>query len=80
MVEAAAALQGELIATETELQGLRQIYTDYNVRVRTAQARIKELNRQLQKLGGKSGFAAMGAGDTQEGELYPSIRRLRCWE
>jgi len=76
MVEATAALEGELIATETELQGLRQIYTDYNVRVRTAQARIKELNRQIQKLGGKPGFAAMGAGDTQEGELYPSIRKL----
>ncbi len=43
MVEAAAALEGELIATETELQGLRQIYTDYNVRVRTAQARVKRI-------------------------------------
>jgi hypothetical protein len=32
MVEAAAALEGELIATETELQGLRQVYTDHNVR------------------------------------------------
>jgi capsule polysaccharide export protein KpsE/RkpR len=74
MVEAAAALEGELIATETELQGLRQIYTDYNVRVRTAQARIKELNRQIQKLGGKPGFAA--AGDAKDGDLYPSIRKL----
>jgi capsule polysaccharide export protein KpsE/RkpR len=75
MVEAAAALEGELIATETELQGLRQIYTDYNVRVRTAQARIKELNRQIQKLGGKPGFAA-AAGDAKDGDLYPSIRKL----
>jgi len=76
MVEAAAALEGELIATETELQGLRQIYTDYNVRVRTAQARVNELNRQIQKLGGKPGFAAMGGGDGKDGELYPSIRKL----
>ena len=76
MVEAAAALEGELIATETELQGLRQIYTDYNVRVRTAQARVNELNRQIQKLGGKPGFAAAAAGDGKEGELYPSIRKL----
>jgi capsule polysaccharide export protein KpsE/RkpR len=75
MVEAAAALEGELIATETELQGLRQIYTDYNVRVRTAQARVNELNRQIQKLGGKPGFAA-AAGDTKDGDLYPSIRKL----
>ncbi len=65
MVEAAAALEGELIATETELQGLRQIYTDYNVRVRTAQARVNELNRQIQKLGGKPGFGAAGAGDAK---------------
>lgn len=76
MVEAAAALEGELIATETELQGLRQIYTDYNVRVRTAQARVNELNRQIQKLGGKPGFPAAAAGDGKEGELYPSIRKL----
>jgi capsule polysaccharide export protein KpsE/RkpR len=75
MVEAAAALEGELIATETELQGLRQIYTDYNVRVRTAQARVNELNRQIQKLGGKPGFAA-AAGETKDSELYPSIRKL----
>ncbi len=64
MVEAAAALEGELIATETELQGLRQIYTDYNERV-----------RQIQKLGGKPGFAA-AAGETKDSELYPSIRKL----
>lgn len=75
MVEAAAALEGELIATETELQGLRQIYTNYNVRVRTAQARVNELNRQIQKLGGKPGFAAP-AGETKDSELYPSIRKL----
>jgi capsule polysaccharide export protein KpsE/RkpR len=76
MVEAAAALEGELIATETELQGLRQIYTDYNVRVRTAQARVNELNRQIQKLGGKPGFGAAGGDGAKDGELYPSIRKL----
>jgi len=76
MVEATAALEGELIATETELQGLRQIYTDYNVRVRTAQARVNELNRQIQKLGGKPGLGADGAEGAKDGELYPSIRKL----
>jgi capsule polysaccharide export protein KpsE/RkpR len=76
MVEAAAALEGELIATETELQGLRQIYTDYNVRVRTAQARVNELNRQIQKLGGKPELGAIGGEGAKDGELYPSIRRL----
>ena len=75
MVEAAAALEGELIATQTELQGLRQIYTDYNVRVRTAQARVNELNRQIQKLGGRTDSAAATEG-SKESEIYPSIRRL----
>jgi len=34
MVGVAATLQGQLIAVESELQGLRQIYTDNNPRVR----------------------------------------------
>ena len=42
MVTAAATLQGELIAAESELQGLKQIYTDNNVRVRAVQARVDE--------------------------------------
>jgi capsule polysaccharide export protein KpsE/RkpR len=75
MVEAAANLQGEYIAAQTELQGLRQIYTDNNVRVRSMQARVNELQLQLQKMGGKSGTAADA--DTPDTEsLYPSIRRL----
>src|SRR5260370_10098197 len=47
MVEAAATLQGQYIAAQSELQGLKQIYTDNNVRVRAVQARINELKRQL---------------------------------
>ncbi len=75
MVEADANLQGEYIAAQTELQGLRQIYTDNNVRVRSMQARVNELQLQLQKMGGKSGTAADA--DTPDTEsLYPSIRRL----
>jgi capsule polysaccharide export protein KpsE/RkpR len=75
MVEAAATLQGELIADESELKGLEQIYTASNVRVRSVQARIDELRHQLEKLGGKG--AADGA-DSAGGSdsLYPSIRKL----
>lgn len=72
MVDAAATLQGELIADESELKGLEQIYTSNNVRVRSVQARIKELRHQLEKLGGKGTAAAGGAPDS----LYPSIRKL----
>jgi capsule polysaccharide export protein KpsE/RkpR len=53
MVEAAALLQGQYIAAQSELEGLRQIYSDNNVRVRAVQARIDELRHQLEKMGGK---------------------------
>src|ERR1700674_3166950 len=38
MITAAAEVEGQLIAAETELEGLRQIYTPNNVRVRSGQA------------------------------------------
>ena len=42
-VEAAARLEGEMIAAQSELEGLEQIYTKNNVRVRSLQARVGEL-------------------------------------
>jgi capsule polysaccharide export protein KpsE/RkpR len=44
---AAARGQAELIAAQSELEGLRQIYTDNNFRVRGLQARIAELKQQV---------------------------------
>jgi uncharacterized protein involved in exopolysaccharide biosynthesis len=52
MIDAAAAVEGEMIAAQTELESLRQVYTDNNVRVRATQARVDELKRQLKKIGG----------------------------
>lgn len=52
MLDAAGTLAGELIAAQSELQGLRQIYTDNNPRVRSLNARVVELRKQLEKLGG----------------------------
>lgn len=75
MVGAAATLEGQLIAAESELEGLKQIYTDSNVRVRTIQARIAELRRQLQNLGGKAGSASSSRQATSA-SLYPSLREL----
>jgi uncharacterized protein involved in exopolysaccharide biosynthesis len=75
MVEAAATLQGQMIAAESELKGLEQIYTPNNVRVRAVEARIGELNRQLEKLGGKRNGTANEAASSS-GSLYPSIREL----
>jgi uncharacterized protein involved in exopolysaccharide biosynthesis len=74
LVESAAIVEGQLIAAQTELQGLRQVYTDQNIRIRTAQARVDELRRQLLKMGGKPETET--AGQLKEAELYPSIRKL----
>jgi uncharacterized protein involved in exopolysaccharide biosynthesis len=75
MVDAAAILQGQYIAAQAELEGLKQIYTDNNVRVRAVSARIEELKRQLEKLGGKGEEAAEASGKSAD-YLYPSIRKL----
>jgi capsule polysaccharide export protein KpsE/RkpR len=75
MVEAAATLQGQLIAAKSELEGLRQMYTDNNVRVRSVRARVDELKHQLEKIGGKGEDASAPSGQPQAA-LYPSIRRL----
>lgn len=76
MIEAAATLEGELIAAQTELEGLKQVYADGNVRVRAVQARVDELRRQLEKnLGGKSSDPGTAKGQNGQ-SLYPSIREL----
>jgi capsule polysaccharide export protein KpsE/RkpR len=74
MVDAASKLQGEKIAAESELKGLEQIYTPENVRVRAVQARISELQHQLEKLGGTAGAPSQAVTDSDS--LYPSIREL----
>ena len=82
MIGAAADLEGQLIAAETSLEGLRQIYTSNNVRVRSLQARIDEYRRQLQKMGGKTppdpnNTAAQGGGTANSEQTdYPTIREL----
>jgi capsule polysaccharide export protein KpsE/RkpR len=75
MVEAAAVLQGQLIAAESELRGLEAIYSDQNVRVRSLRARVGELRTQLGKLGGDSS-AAGAPSSKSDPSLYPSIRQL----
>jgi capsule polysaccharide export protein KpsE/RkpR len=73
-VEAAARLEGELIAARSELEGLEQIYTPGNVRVRSLQARVEELRSQLHQIGGDGAEAGTGkAGAAQE---FPSLRQL----
>jgi uncharacterized protein involved in exopolysaccharide biosynthesis len=75
MVGAAATLQGELIATESQIEGMRKIYAENNVRVQALRARAGELRAQLGKLGGK--YEGSGSiADPSEDSMYPSIRKL----
>ncbi len=52
MLDAASTLTGQLIVAQSQLEGLRQIYTDDNARVRALSGRVAELRKQLEKLGG----------------------------
>jgi uncharacterized protein involved in exopolysaccharide biosynthesis len=72
MVEAAAVLQGQLIAAQAELSGLQQVYTENNVRVRAVRARVDELQKKLNDLGN----AGTQGGSQNVNALYPSIRKL----
>lgn len=77
MVEAGATLEGELIAAQSELQGLKEIYTENNVRVRATEARVSELHRQLDKLGGTANsVSSNGQGAAPTDPTYPSLRQL----
>lgn len=79
MLDAAAGLAGQMIAVQSQLEGLRQIYTDSNPRVRSLNAHVMELRRQLQKLGGTKEPAGV-SGDTSVDPTsdmpYPSIQKL----
>ena len=70
MVDAAARVQGEIIATEAELKGLEQIYSDDNVRVRTLKARLETLRSKLHAMAGKEAEEKPAATD------YPSMSTL----
>lgn len=71
MMDAAATLMGQLIAAESELKGLEEIYSPENVRIRSVQARIAELRSALDKIGGPG--TAKGANFES---MYPTIRQL----
>lgn len=80
MLDAAAGIAGQMIAAQSQLEGLRQIYTDSNPRVRSLNAHVMELRKQLDKLGGAKGqTGAVGdqaAVDPTSDMPYPSIQKL----
>jgi uncharacterized protein involved in exopolysaccharide biosynthesis len=88
MLDAAGTIAGEMIAAQAQLEGLRQIYTDNNSRVRSLNARVGELRKQLEKLGGTQANGANGTNASVEqpgdpstakasgGLPYPTIKSL----
>src|SRR5438477_5688542 len=88
MLDAAGSIAGEMIAAQSQLEGLRQLYTDNNSRVRSLNARVAELRKQLEKLGGTHGNGATGTsaptdqgGDPSAAKAggglpYPTIKSL----
>lgn len=84
MVDAAAKVEGELIAEQSSLNSLREIYGDGNIRVRSAQARIASLQAEITKMGGSSMALPASEGDSgadtatsiTNDELYPALRQL----
>lgn len=85
-LDAASRLAGELIAAQSQLEGLRQIYADENPRVRALNARVGDLRSELQKLSGTrtkpsapaaSSPSAMALPDTRSSDMsYLSLHNL----
>lgn len=75
MVEAAAKLEGELIAAQSELEGLEQIYTPNNARVRSERARVDELKQQLDKFSGLDSTPEATNSPNSPAQ-FPTIRQL----
>lgn len=71
MLDAASALQGQLIGAETELSGLQQIYGSENYRVKAASARVGELRAKLRTMSG-----SQPNGSDISNALYPSLEQL----
>ena len=80
MLDAAAGIAGQMIAAQSQPEGLRQIYTDTNPRIRSLNAHVMELRKQLDKLGGAKGQTSaagdQGAVDPTSDMPYPSIQKL----
>ena len=72
-VEAAAKLQGEMIVARSELEGLEQIYTTENYRVKSLRARVGELERELARINAGPLASANAQDPTNP---YPSVKSL----
>jgi uncharacterized protein involved in exopolysaccharide biosynthesis len=79
ILEAAGVLSGKLIDAESELEGIQQHYSEINVRVRSLNARVEELRKQLNRLTGVNGDTKgiqTTPADSSRQMDYPSMRKL----
>jgi capsule polysaccharide export protein KpsE/RkpR len=74
MVESEASLEGQLVAAESELAGLKEIYKDNNIRVKTLSARIAGLKSQIENMSGNK--ADLSSDQSNIAGDFPSIRKL----
>jgi capsule polysaccharide export protein KpsE/RkpR len=74
MVESEAGLEGQLVAAQSELEGLKQIYRDSNIRVRSLNARVGALKSQIEAMSGNK--ADLGSDQSGIAGDFPSIRKL----
>ena len=82
-VDAAAKLEGQIIFERSELDSLKQVYGDDNVRIRSSRARLGELQRQLDTISGTSTPLQPEKTATPQNALlersaadYPSLRQI----
>lgn len=76
-VESQAKAQGELIAAQSQLDSLEQIYGDANIRVREAEARIASIRRELEKMGGTTApLPSLTAADANTSQPYLPLRQV----
>jgi capsule polysaccharide export protein KpsE/RkpR len=83
-VDAAAKIQAQVIVEQSELDSLKQIYGEENVRLRAARARISNLKTQLKAIAGTSEPLQADGNITpdqssalsQIGADYPPLRQI----
>jgi uncharacterized protein involved in exopolysaccharide biosynthesis len=74
MLDSGLRMQAELVTARSELAELQQTYSDDNVRVRAARARVEELQSQTNKISGLN--QASGSMANTGGSDYPSVGAL----
>jgi len=79
-VDAAAKVQGQLLVEQAELDSMRQIYGDSNVRVRETEAAVAALRHDLDRMNGSAAPLSPATGASQsalnQDDLTPPLRQL----